>query len=218
MGNHLAVHDDSCAYLLPYGATSGFRVTQGYNGAYSHSGPDQYAIDFKMPAGTRVHAARAGVVVKVKDDSDSGGPNRKFESCANYILIRHQDGTVANYAHLQKSGSRVKTGQNVNAGECIALSGNTGFTSGPHLHFSVFKTRADGGGRQSIPVRFRTADASAITLAEGRTYKPCSPEVSAARLTLASPKARESLRVAPSQRVGAEASALKRESVGASER
>lgn len=172
IGNHLAVHDDSSIYLLPYAAIEGFRVTQGYNGSYSHSGPDQYAIDFKMPAGTPVHAARGGVVVKVKNDSGIGGPSRKFEACANYVLIRHSDGTVANYAHLQKGSSTVKAGQTVEAGDRIALSGNTGFTSGPHLHFSVFKTRADGGGRESLPVKFATAGASGITLVEGSNYRP----------------------------------------------
>ena len=174
IGSFHAVHDESSTYLLPYDAPGGFRVTQGYNGTYSHSGPDQYAIDFKMPAGTLVHAARGGVVVKVKDDSDSGGPSRKFEACANYILIRHEDGTLANYAHLSKNSSRVKLGATVEAGQPIALSGNTGFTSGPHLHFSVFKTRGDGGGRESIPVRFQTSEAARITLTEGRTYKPFS--------------------------------------------
>ena len=189
MGNHRAVHDDSCIYLLPYATGSGFRVTQGYNGSYSHCGPDQYAIDFKMPEGTPVHAARGGVVVKVKEDSGRGGPSRKYESCANYILIQHADGTLANYAHLQKSGSRVKAGQTVDAGDLIAFSGNTGFTSGPHLHFSVFKTRADGGGRQSLPVKFNTLDAAGITLVEGRNYKPLSMQGDERRhLTLASPK------------------------------
>jgi murein DD-endopeptidase MepM/ murein hydrolase activator NlpD len=190
IGNFHAVHDDSCLYQLPYGAADGFRVTQGYDGSYSHSGPDQYAIDFKMPVGTPVHAARSGVVVKVKNDSDSGGPSRKYEACANYILIRHDDGTLANYAHLQKGGSRVKVGDKVQAGNLIALSGNTGFTSGAHLHFSVFKTRADGGGRESIPVKFSTTEASGITLVEGRTYRPLSPtgRVERDNLVLSSPK------------------------------
>jgi len=174
IGNFRAVHDDSCIYLLPYAAAAGFHVSQGYNGGYSHSGPDQYALDFKMPTGTPVHAARRGVIVKVKDDSDTGGPSRKFEGCANYILVQHADGTLANYAHLQKASSQVKLGQTVEAGEMLARSGNTGFTSGPHLHFSVFKTRADGGGRESIPVKFKTLEAASITLTEGHSYKPVS--------------------------------------------
>jgi murein DD-endopeptidase MepM/ murein hydrolase activator NlpD len=160
-------------------------VTQGYNGSYSHSGPDQYAIDFKMPPGTPVHAARGGRVVKVKEDSDQGGPSRKFESCANYILIRHDDGTLANYAHLQQASSSVKAGDVVEAGDLLALSGNTGFTSGPHLHFSVFKTRADGRGRQSLPVKFKTLDSARITLKESRSYKPCSIESRSAQRVVA---------------------------------
>ena len=64
-----------------------------------------------MPSGTPVHAARDGVVAKVRDDSDKGGSVREFEGCANYILIRHADGTLANYAPLQKNGSLGKVGQ-----------------------------------------------------------------------------------------------------------
>src|SRR3954469_25583354 len=89
IGSTSAVHDDSCIYALPFEAGTEFKVTQGYNGSYSHSGADQYAIDWKMPSGTEVHAARRGVVAKVKVDSNVGGPDRKYESCANYILIRH---------------------------------------------------------------------------------------------------------------------------------
>ena len=121
------------------------------------------------------------MVVKVKDDSDSGRPSRRYENAANHILIQHADGTLADYAHLQRSGSQVKAGQKVEAGELIAHSGNTGFTSGPHLHFSVVKTRADGGGRESLPVKFQTSDAASITLVEGRGYKPVHvPEFSGA--------------------------------------
>jgi len=117
-----------------------------------------------------VHAARGGVVVQSKDDSDVGGPNRKFENKANLILIRHSDGTIGIYAHLSKGCNRVKVGDTVNAGDWIASSGNTGFTSGPHLHFSVFKTRS-GKERESIPVKFQTENAAAITLVGGESYR-----------------------------------------------
>src|SRR6185436_10647851 len=145
VGSMLAQHDDSCVYHLPFAPGATYKVTQGYNGEYSHSGSDQYAIDFKMPVGTPVHAARGGVVAKVKDDSSKGGADRKFENQANYVLIRHDDGTLGNYAHLSKNGVKVAIGQRVEAGDLIALSGNTGFSSGAHLHFSVFKTK-DGQG------------------------------------------------------------------------
>lgn len=170
IGSTLAKHDDSYVYTLPFEAGSAFRVTQAFNGTYSHTGADQYAIDFKMSSGTPVHAARDGRVVKVKDDSDTGGGDRKYVNCANYVLVKHSDGTVANYAHLSKGGAKVKVGDYVHAGDLLALSGNTGFSSGPHLHFSVFKTR-DGKERVSIPIKFQTGNGGGMILAEGKTYK-----------------------------------------------
>src|SRR5581483_2370758 len=132
LGSATARHDDSYVYSLPYAAGQVFLVSQGYGGSFSHTGPDMYSIDWKMPIGTPVHAARSGEVVKATDDSDIGGPSRKFEKCANCILIRHSDGTIGIYAHLQKGGNRVKVGDRITAGTLIGLSGNTGFTSGPH--------------------------------------------------------------------------------------
>lgn len=170
VGSTLATHDNAYIYRLPFAPGSTHKVTQGYNGHYSHHGSDQYAIDFKMPVGTPIHAARGGIVAKVKDDSNKGGADRKYENHANYVLIRHDDGTLGNYAHLAKGGVKVVVGQRVQAGELIALSGNTGFSSGAHLHFSVFKTK-DGKGRVSIPVKFETADDTSITLVEGKTYR-----------------------------------------------
>ena len=170
MGSCNAAHDDSYVYSLPYAPGSSFKVTQGHNGSYSHTGAEQYAIDWRMPVGTPVHAARSGTVVKIKDDSSKGGGDRRFEHCANYILIRHDDGTLANYAHLQKNGSKVEVGQQVEVGDLIGFSGSTGFSTGPHLHFAVFKTR-DGRLRESIPVRFKTSDISAANLVEGKTYR-----------------------------------------------
>jgi len=180
IGSTSAVHDDSAVYFLPYEAGTECKVTQGYNGSYSHSGSDQYAIDWKMPCGTPIYAARRGMVVKVKVDSSSGGPDRKYENQANYILIRHSDGTVANYAHLSKNGSKVTPGDIVEAGDLIGYSGNTGFTSGPHLHFSVFKTK-NGKQRLSIPVKFQTTSPQPITLAEGKTYKSVLPAKTVAK-------------------------------------
>jgi hypothetical protein len=169
-GSNRAVHDDSWVYALPYPSGRAFRVSQGYGGGFSHQGAERYAIDWKMPKGTLVLAARPGVVVEVKDDSAKGGPDRKFEASANYILIQHGDGTLGEYAHLLKGGVRVKVGQTVQAGTVIGLSGNTGFSSGPHLHFSVFRTK-NGKERESIPTRFRTEDETATTLSQGRAYR-----------------------------------------------
>ena len=123
-----------------------------------------------MPVGTPVLAAREGVVVSIKDQFEKGGANRKFEDCANMIVIQHPDGTMAHYCHLSPRSAKVKLGEKVRAGDLLAASGNTGFTSGPHLHFAVFKAR-DGRGRETIPVKFRTAEGSDITLVSGKIYR-----------------------------------------------
>jgi murein DD-endopeptidase MepM/ murein hydrolase activator NlpD len=163
-------HDEKATYQLPYPAGQTYPVSQGFHGKYSHTGGDSYSIDFKMPEGTAVHAAREGVVVGVKDDSDLGGSDKKFEWDANYILIKHSDGTLGHYVHLKKSGSRVKLGQNVKAGEWIGLSGNTGHSTGPHLHFAVFKAQS-GKQRQTVSIKYRTNGLLAEVLSEGRSYK-----------------------------------------------
>lgn len=181
IGSATAIHDDSYVYSLPYATGSSFSVSQGYHGRFSHRGPEEYAIDWSMPVGTTVCAARDGLVVKCKDDSDVGGPSRKFETNANYVLIQHCDGTTAIYGHLQKGGIKVKVGDQVNAGDPIALSGETGFTRGPHLHFSVFKAK-DGTQRESLPGKFRSANKGVVTLRNGQSYTAASP----AKLTGAS--------------------------------
>ncbi len=174
VGRHDAVHDDSELYFLPYAAGASFKVTQGYHGTFSHTGPDEYAIDWKMPEGTAVMAARGGVVVSVKDGFEKGGPHRKFEDCANVIVVQHEDGTMAHYCHLAPRSAKVSAGEKVRAGDRLAASGNTGFTSGPHLHFAVFKAR-NGFGRQTIPVKFRTAEKSSVTLVSGQSYRATDP-------------------------------------------
>src|SRR5215213_1094146 len=170
VGAYGVKHDDSALYSLPYVAGTSFKVTQGYHGTFSHTGPDEFATDWKMPEGTPVLAAREGVIVSVKDQFEKGGANRKFEDCANMIVIQHADGTMAHYCHLSPRTAKVKLGEKVRAGDLLAASGNTGFTSGPHLHFAVFKAR-DGHGRETIPVKFRTAEGSDITLVSGKTYR-----------------------------------------------
>jgi murein DD-endopeptidase MepM/ murein hydrolase activator NlpD len=169
MGSSVAQPDDY-VYSLPYAPGTTRKITQGYDGKYSHQGSNKYAIDWQMPEGTPVYAARGGLVVKVKDDSDKGGGNIKFDPYNNYVLIRHDDGTLGHYCHLKKGGVTVQPGQVVKTGDLIAHSGNTGFSSGAHLHFCVFMTK-DGRERESIPVKFRDEYGQAVTLVEGSKYR-----------------------------------------------
>jgi murein DD-endopeptidase MepM/ murein hydrolase activator NlpD len=169
-GSMAVEHDDSYIYSLPYAPGKAYRVSQGFNGEYSHFGADQFAIDWRMPAGSPVHAARGGLVVGVKNDSNIGGDDGKYDWDANYVLIQHSDGTLGQYVHLQKGGCKLKVGQRIEPGDFVGLSGNTGHSTGPHLHFSVFKAR-DGKHRQTIPIRYKGFDELAVTLEEGKSYK-----------------------------------------------
>ena len=115
------------------------RVDQGFGGRFSHVDPqNRYAIDFGTPQGTPILAARAGVVMQVESDFDKAGLDReKFGGRANYVRILHDDGSMGLYAHLRPEGVLVRVGQRVKTGQRIGLSGNTGYTTGPHLHFAV---------------------------------------------------------------------------------
>lgn len=181
MGSHVAEHNDAVLYELPYRSGATFRVTQAYGGSYSHKGANQYAIDWQMPEGTPVCAARGGVVVKLKQLSNQGGPSMSFDKYNNYVLIRHDDGTLGHYCHLQQNSVNVRLGDVVTEGQQIARSGNTGFSSGPHLHFAVFKTR-NGKERVTVPVKFRAEGNKAITLVSGRRYRSMAPMMDAPAL------------------------------------
>src|SRR5204862_8275493 len=89
-----------------------------------------------MLPGTPVCAARDGVIYSYKDDSDEGGPSEKYKDKANYIIIKHTDGSFGCYWHLQKNGVLIKQGK-VSRGQQIGLSGSTGYALWPHLNFSV---------------------------------------------------------------------------------
>jgi murein DD-endopeptidase MepM/ murein hydrolase activator NlpD len=129
------------------------KVEQGFNGRFSHTDvQNAYAIDFRAPQGTPVIAARAGTVMQVESDFDKAGLDlEKYGGRANYVRILHDDGTMAIYAHLREEGVLVRVGQRVRAGQRIGLSGNTGFTSGPHLHFAVQVNR----GMKLVSIPFR---------------------------------------------------------------
>lgn len=167
-GSIFVKHDDNYAYRLPYRKGEIQRLDQGYNGSFSHKGEGKYALDFNLKEGTEVYAARQGIVVETEDSYSEGGDDRSLIDKANYVSILHDDGTFAQYSHLKKSGVTVKKGQKVRAGERIGLSGETGFVTGPHLHFTVLKTKK-GGGFVSIPVKFATKD-GIQELKEGEVY------------------------------------------------
>jgi murein DD-endopeptidase MepM/ murein hydrolase activator NlpD len=105
-----------------------------------------------MPVGSAVHAAREGVVINVAHRFFRGGTTQEVRDEANFVQVLQDDGTTAVYAHLQLDTVRVRPGQRVQRGEYIANSGNTGYSSGPHLHFVVLRNA--GLRSESVPVTF----------------------------------------------------------------
>lgn len=158
---------NNVTYQLPLKQEQ-FRIDQGYGGHFSHTGDEHYhAIDFAAQIGTPVLAARDGVVMQIESDFDQAGLNlEKFGDRANFIRILHDDGTMALYAHLKPDGGvLVRPGQRVRAGQQIGSSGNTGFSTGPHLHFVVQINR--NGQLVSIPIRM-SGPQGPLNLSSGR--------------------------------------------------
>jgi len=162
LGEPGAKHRPTEPYRAPFAISNNHSVTQAFPGVVTHTTPDSYfAIDIAMPIGTDIFAARAGIVFDVAANNfQSGLDPLKDGPAANIIRILHDDGTYALYAHLNWNSIRVRPGARVQRGEYIADSGNTGFSTGPHLHFVVMRNR--GLRLESVPITFEGAVSSAV--------------------------------------------------------
>lgn len=146
--------DSSYVYSLPYEEGKSHLIVQGYFSSFTHR--ERAALDFKMKRGTKICAVRDGVVVRLKEDGDRGGLKRKYRPYGNYVIIQHADSSRAGYWHLQKEGVLVNIGDTVKKGQVIGISGKTGYTAFPHLHFIVWSSDATRQWRQ-VPTRFQTS-------------------------------------------------------------
>ena len=160
--------ESTSPYVLPYEVGTSSFVSQGNctNGSHRTGTPDQYGYDFLMPIGTLLIASRAGTVTLALDTfaDNTGIPGEE-----NVVGITHSDGSVALYFHIAQNGSTVALQQTVSIGDIIALSGNSGNSTEPHLHFVV--TGPPGtGGVGTVPITFNNTDPHANGLQSGRSY------------------------------------------------
>jgi murein DD-endopeptidase MepM/ murein hydrolase activator NlpD len=169
-GSVEAKPDTDFVYTLPYDKSH--KVSQGFNGNTSHKGTSKYAIDFAMPIGTPVLASRSGKVVEIVQRHDKHGMGLKMRQFANYVIIEHADKTLGRYFHLKQNSASVKLGAEVKAGEVLALSGDTGRTSGAHLHFVVTQAQAykESYRSVSVPIKFLCSQGVVDNPVKGMTY------------------------------------------------
>jgi len=166
-GDPSARHRAPGPYRVPFAISNDYPVTQAYPKVVTHTGPESYyAVDMAMPIGTDIFAARAGIVFDIASNNYRAGLDVELDGpSANVVRILHDDGTYAIYAHLNTNTIRVRPGDKVERGEYIADSGNTGFSSGPHLHFAV--VRNVGLRVESVPVTFIGANSDSVIPAAG---------------------------------------------------
>jgi len=169
LGNKNVFHNNAYLYRLPYKIGTSQIVTQGFNGKFSHKGESKYAIDFGCKTNTKIYAARGGIVVNIKNNGTKHGAKKRYLKEANFITIKHNDGTYGKYAHLRYGGVKVKVGQKVKRGDFLGFSGNTGFTNGPHLHFIVFKAK-DYKSRVPIKIKFISKQGIIYNPIRGKKY------------------------------------------------
>ena len=170
--NHQSIENNEvlsveAKYVLPYPVGREYICSQGFNNPYSHFDTFRYAVDFAMPIGTFVTAARSGRVIYILDSYSDTDQTAGHE---NVVIIMNEDSTYSRYVHLTHNGALVLINQMVAPGDTVGLSGSSGTNGGPHLHFDITKSF---GGRsdQTIPFDFKNMIQHPIGLEEGVSYK-----------------------------------------------
>ncbi|NJN30556.1 MAG: M23 family metallopeptidase [Synechococcales cyanobacterium RM1_1_8] len=131
-------------------------ISQGNGGSTSHTGRSQYAYDYAVPIGTPVYSMRPGTVVKMRDIHPDTGGGISNQNQFNYVLIDHGNGYRSAYLHLQqgfRSRINISVGSTVQAGQLIGYSGNSGWSTGPHLHVEVHRPTPEGYFGKTVPFR-----------------------------------------------------------------
>jgi murein DD-endopeptidase MepM/ murein hydrolase activator NlpD len=156
-------------YLLPFDSRINWIVGQGVSGEFSHTGREEFSLDFAMPEGTPILASRRGTVARVVDGFTRCCLPVDRSHQANQVVVLHADGTFASYVHLRR-GIPVAPGQSVAAGELVGYSGSTGYSTMPHLHFSV-SIRVASKPPQTIPIAFENGTPQGYVPKHWRFYQ-----------------------------------------------
>ena len=182
LGSDSTVPDSGHLYAVPFGGIEPRQLIQGFHGPDTHLGGMRYSLDFAMPEGTPVLAARSGIVVHVQDGFTEGGNNPDLLERANIVVVAHADGSMASYGHLAP-GISVTIGESVNEGDRLALSGATGFAAEPHLHFHVGK-RLLGDPHRTVPIQLRDHQGRTLTLEPGSLVAPAASSTQRAAISI----------------------------------
>ncbi len=162
--------DVNYLYSVPFGGDRARELIQGFGGDDSHLASMRYSLDFAMPQGTPVLAARAGIVFYLQDGFTAGRADPDLLERANLVVVAHSDGTMASYGHLRR-GIRVSVGDTVRVGAWLGWSGATGYVGQPHLHFHVGKRMLGAPGR-TIPIMLKGRDGYLLELEVGSLIEP----------------------------------------------
>jgi murein DD-endopeptidase MepM/ murein hydrolase activator NlpD len=155
---------------LPFSLPISFEVHQGAFGSDSHDEPgNEYSWDLDVPYGTPVLAIEGGQIIDVYEPAGGGGCEARLGPVAHNVKVQHADGTVAQYVHVAAS---VSVGQQVTAGEQIAVTEKNGFICTPHLHLGVYRSRDQlyaSPKRETIPLLFEGVEGG--VLVPGEVYR-----------------------------------------------
>ena len=113
-------------------------------------------IDFAAGAGTPVVAPADGVVVEA----------RRWGGYGNWLRIRHNNGLESGYGHLSRYGSGIRAGQRVSQGQIVAYVGSTGASTGPHLHYELWRN-----GQRINPAGVRTQEGTELSGADLAAFR-----------------------------------------------
>lgn len=150
-------------------------ISQGPHGFHSHQGRMEYAFDLAVGIGTPVYAMRSGKVLKVEDEfPDTGGGEENVHKF-NYVLIEHTKEYRSAYMHLEQGFQArvgIRPGDRLQAGQLIGYSGDSGWSTGPHLHIEIHHAALRGSFGQTVPFeidRICGSEVIALAQATGKT-------------------------------------------------